>query len=138
MATDRDPRLIGGILAALIVLGALLSFFGGGEKEPVEPPKQEKVESKERVDLNAEATIKRPNLVLINNDAFAWRDVDVSVNGAYKRRCAFIPAGQRFIIALNSLAKNDGTRFNYVTTKANNIFIYAKIPGDTASWYGTW
>lgn len=83
-------------------------------------------------------------VVVTNEDRFAWTEVTMYVNGVhllgpnFKYKIAKIPAGQTRTIPATEFVSDDGTRFNPFTTKILNLFIACKTPnGEGSGGWGT-
>lgn len=114
-----QTRLGCGIVTALaIAVGAVVVLIvGGGDGES------------ETIFLSASVQIDGRGYVYIaNDDTFDWSGVKLELNENYVHRRDVLSAGVRISLPLAEFILDDGTRFNFLTTKALQLTITACVP----------
>jgi len=129
-------------IGCLILLGVIIIFafiiFGGGGGE------NDKETQPSSIYLNASVRFTGTQFIIENNDNFDWLNVKMEVNGSILKSGFILEtdrmnAGETYTVGALQFAKKDGTRFNPVTYKPQNIDIYCDTPkGEDAFWAGGW
>ena len=132
---------------ALVLLVILLFFFMPSCFKAtfgINNKKSQKHSSEPQyVSLNASVRIMNNNLTLTNGDAFAWKDIKLSINeglfgGGYVFKISSLNAGGTTRVSLSEFAKTDGTRFNILTTKPQKVGISCQTSKGDGFWSGEW
>ena len=84
--------------------------------------------------LHASGKLSSDQLVLTNDDDFAWLDVRLHLNynvfrSNYIKHLPRLGPGETIGIGLREFLKGDGARFNPYTHEVREVFIMAKTPG---------
>ncbi len=127
-------------IIALLCLGGL--FLDLPETPPQSTPSAQPQTS--TVDLNAAIRFTGSQFVISNNDNFDWTNVKFDLNrpgifsSGYVFNTARIEAGNTYTVGAMQFAKDDGTRFNPITTKAQKLWISCDTPRGTGLYSGKW
>jgi hypothetical protein len=90
--------------------------------------------------LKANVRFTGTQFVITNLDAFDCLESRMEVNNGYYLKGYTLGAGQSYTVGAAEFAKDDGTRFNSFTTKAQSFYIGCKGGNELsgAYWYGEW
>ncbi len=130
-AESRDQGI-----GCLIMIGVLVVIFGivwlsSPDRSQEAGPKKK---PSEIVRLHASGKLSSEQLVLTNDDDFAWLDVRLHLNyrffrSNYIKHLPRLGPGETISIGLREFLKGDGARFNPYTHEVREVFIMAKTPG---------
>jgi hypothetical protein len=96
-------------------------------------------DQKPDIPLNAVVSHLGPVFVIKNNDPYNWGNCDLDLNSDYSLKEIDIPANTSYKAPAASFAKKDGTRFNFLATKPQTLFIYCReTPSGTRSAMVGW
>ena len=78
--------------------------------------------------LSADVSFTGTQVVVLNKDGFAWRDVKLAINrgvlgGGYVYRVNAIGPGEKVVIGVMQFTKSGGTRLNPLATKPQSLDI---------------
>lgn len=91
------------------------------------------------IPLNAQVKHTGGYFEITNNDTYSWGNCDLDLNSDYSMKGVKLIAGQTFRIPAREFTKNDGTRFNFFTTKPQQLYIYCRnTPFGTRSTLVGW
>jgi hypothetical protein len=140
---NLSPSAIGCALVLLLGMGSWLVY-------PIACPDRtttaDRSASSERVDLNAAISFTGNQFIISNNDDFAWTNVKFEINSpglfssGYILNAPRIEAGTVYTVGAMQFAQKDGTRFNPVAAKVQELSIFCDTPkGKGTGWYlGKW
>ncbi len=141
--TEVNSQTIG----CLVVLAAVAAFYGYCKLTTPDtpPPSTRSTQSQtSRVDLNAAIRFTGTQFVISNNDNFDWTNVKFELNSpglfssGYILNAARIEAGNAYTVGAMQFAKDDGSRFNPITTKAQKLTIFCDTPKGKGWYLGNW
>jgi hypothetical protein len=111
-------------LRRFVSLGLLVVVVGCGGTPTPEP---------DHVSLQATATLTASGIAIRNSDGFAYIDVKVSIlQGAftfYRARGYRIEPGHMILIPYSAFVDENGTRFNYYTTRPQQVLLSCTAKG---------
>ncbi len=131
--TQPKKKLSKGCLIALIILlGLIMVGFVTCAVTCITAPDTS-------VELSPNIRFDGTQFHITNNNDFDWVNVTFKVNSVYKLNASLIAAKTEYTVGAMQFAKDDGTRFNPFTTKANDIYISADtVDNRHGSWAGSW
>ena len=118
-------------IVLLAVLGIVIIVASGSLSGP----------SKETRDVPLKATVSASTsgLSITNLDAFDWSNCDLQVNDDFEIKGINLASGKSVTIPAGQFATSKGTRFNLITTKPKEFFIYCRgTPVGTRSTMVSW
>lgn len=96
------------------------------------------------IDLEASIRFTGTQFMVTNQDNFDWFDCKLDLNGGlfsdgYVIRVPIIPTQDTFTVGAMQFAKGDGTRFNPLTMKPQNLFVTCDLAdGRYGIYSGSW
>ncbi len=121
-------------IIGLSCLGGL--FLDLPETPPQSTPSAPSAQPQTSTDIPLKAAIRftGSQFVISNNDSFDWTNVKFELNSpglfssGYILKARRIEAGNVYTVGAMQFAKDDGTRFNPITTKAKKLWISCDTP----------
>jgi hypothetical protein len=88
--------------------------------------------------LNASVQFTGTQFIVKNHAGSEWTDVSIEVNrpDGYSARVRRLDGGASEAIGAMLFAKEDGTRFNPVQTKPQNVWVRANVSGSSKLYIG--
>ena len=94
--------------------------------------------------LNATVSFTGTQFVIVNNDNFDWKNVELEINyqalkSGYLLNAPLIEAGLTYTVGAAQFAKKDGERFNPFSYKVTKMKIWCDVTSQTNGFYAcTW
>lgn len=113
------------VVVALGVLLLLISIFPNSNHVPEIP-------------LQAIVSHFAGRFEITNNDNYRWGNCDLDLNSDYSMKGINVEANETITVMAANFTKQDGTRFNILTTKPLKLFIYCRDTPNSRSTLVVW
>lgn len=120
----------------LLILAFLVAFVvwvssGDYEYTPSEP------DLPSTVDLNAAVRNTGTQILVTNNDAFAWTNCELELNDGFYQEVARIGPGEQVAGGLMAFTRRDGERFQPAQYAVQTVAIDCDTPSGDGWYYGS-
>ena len=131
------------LIVIIVVIGIFAGWFSSGDETKSTSSTST---SSSTYDLKASVRFTGTQFIITNNDNFDWTNVKFEVNSGILKsgfvlRIDRLRSGETYTAGAMQFAKGDGTRFNPISLKTQNFYIWCDTPlynQPHGSWYGSW
>jgi hypothetical protein len=133
----KDSKNAGIGCLVIIIIGIVIYAISS-----LSPSKSSSPE-KESLKLTASVKYTGTQIVIINQDSYAWSNVKIELNSGlfdsgYYYEIATVRRGETVTIGILNFAKSGGERLNPLQIKVKSAYISAETPVGRAYCSGTW
>ena len=122
------------LLFVLLFLVGFVTWVSSGDYDYAPPEPDAQLTT---IDLNAAVQNTGTEILVTNNNGFAWSNCEIQVNDGFTQEIARIDPGQQAAGGLMAFTRRDGERFQPSLYAVKNVAIDCDTPNGDGWYYGT-